>query len=81
MKFTTYQTLDEYSDWVVRFNSFPLNDKQLQELRTWCRQSFGRSGEWDLMNHMPPRWKDRIKWGEIIFSDQKDVAWLLLRWA
>ena len=82
MKFTTYhQAVGEDSEWVVRFNSWSRpDDPQLQELRTWCRQSFGKSGEWDLMNHMPPRWKDRIKWGEITFREQKDATWLLLKW-
>lgn len=82
IKFTTYQTLDEYSEWVVRFNSWSRpNDPQLQELRSWCQQSFGRPGEWDHMNQLPPVWRDRIKWGEITFREQKDAAWLLLRWS
>ena len=81
-KFTTYQVMDEYGGWFVKFDSrvFYPGEAQLQEIRTWCRQSFGTYCEWDHMNHLPPRWKDRIKWGEIIFRDQKDATWLLLKW-
>jgi len=87
MKFLIYHALDEYkenADWIIEFNGWakaPYSTEYRAELKKWCQKTFGPPGMWDLMNHLPPRWKDEIIWGQISFRDQQDAEWFMLKWS
>jgi len=43
-----------------------------EEIKEWCYDTYGEPGV---------RWCDRISWGEVRFSDKKDLTLFLLRWS
>lgn len=56
--------------WVAAFRS-PTSDMRVEVLR-WCINTYGDSKD---------RWKQGIKYGEISFAEEKDLALFLLRWS
>ena len=48
------------------------------EIRRWCVKMFGQAGY--SAETAESRWTDRIKFGEIVFQYQEDLALFLLRW-
>ena len=56
-------------DWLVA--AFGGDMPLLTEVKQWCKETYGVPGL---------RWKDYVHFGEIAFSDEKDLTLFLLRW-
>lgn len=65
-------TYEEYQNqgWAVA--AFSANIDTLKEIRQWCYSTYGPPGE---------RWEDAIRWGEVYFSDKKDLLLFSLKWS
>ena len=67
-------TYDEYwknDGWAVA--AFTADDtSQLLEIQHWCNTVFGKPND---------RWEDCIRFGEVKFSDKKDLTMFILRWS
>jgi hypothetical protein len=59
---------------VVSFLSFRLIDN----IKEWCYNTYGEPG---IPTNTTSRWYDSIKYGEILFRDERDVTLFLLRWS
>ena len=58
------------NDWIIA--AFSAGGMQrLTEVKQWCKETYGVPGL---------RWKDYVHFGEIAFSDEKDLTLFLLRW-
>lgn len=73
----TYQAIDIRG---IRrhFAAFPkLPTKSAEEtMRSWCEETFGKSTIW-----LHGTWEDRIRYGEISFARETDLALFIMRWA
>ena len=88
MKFQIYQEMhDKRYWWAASFDRSTENlpsttcrdeMRMNNEMLRWCQQEFGSTGRFD---DGVPRWNNDISWGEVSFSDKKDLEWFLLRWA
>jgi hypothetical protein len=67
---------DTSTSWKVA--AFLVSKEHRREITRWCYKTFGAPG----MNHLTKqiRWKDSIQYGEVYFSNQKDLEWFVLRW-
>lgn len=67
----TYDELGINDDgWTVA--AFKAEIDALAEIKQWCYATYGSTGD---------RWKDDIHWGEIRFSDKRDLTFFVLRWS
>lgn len=52
--------------------SFGADVHTCDDIQQWCYDTYGNPGE---------RWIDNIHFGQILFDDEKDLSWFLLRWS
>lgn len=64
-------TYDEYWNQGHSVASFSCTTAQKADIREWCHTVYGLQSD---------RWIDCIKFGEVLFSDKKDLTLFLLRW-
>ena len=57
---------------VASFNSGITKLGWAYDMHKWCVQTFGPEGV---------RWSDQINYGEVIFTNESDLALFLLRWS
>jgi hypothetical protein len=53
--------------------------KEYQGIIEWCHETFGKPGY--LHESPQTRWADDIFYGEVYFSQLKDLEWFVLRWS
>ena len=70
-----YQSVDAQG--LRRFHvAFPRPTKEAEEeLRTWCEETFGKSTIW-----LHGVWEDRIRYGEVTFAKESNLALFVMRW-
>lgn len=77
----TYTQSKDWRDYSTSWKvaAFMTPKENRKEITKWCYKTFGAPG----MNHLTKqiRWKDSIQYGEVYFSNQKDLEWFVLRWS
>lgn len=55
---------------------------EVDEIIWWCYNNFGEGLGNCRIENSPfiYRWIDNIEYGEVLFSDKKDLDWFLLKW-
>lgn len=77
----TYETQRQdpkWSDYGWYVAAFKTSIEQQKEITRWCYRTFGPAGR--PKGATETRWKNSIRFGEIHFKNQKDLAWFVLRW-
>ena len=64
-------TYDEYWNQGHSVVAFFASLPEKAEMKEWCNTVYGPQGD---------RWKDSIEFGEVLFSDKKDLTLFLLKW-
>ena len=72
--------IDRYMnhDWFAA--AFNADTKKLTEIKEWCYNTYGASRN-TIYGDSENRWSDYIKYGEVYFYDERDLAIFLLKWA
>jgi len=68
-----------YNSTYWKVATFMTPKENRKEITKWCYQNFGAPGMNTLTKQT--RWKDSIQYGEVYFSNQKDLVWFILRWS
>lgn len=85
MEITEYYKEKNSPYYSVRFdfNDFsPSLKNEINEIHQWCYKNFGPGlGNYRLENStFIHRWINNIEFGEVKFSDKKDLDWFVLKW-
>ena len=78
----TYKEIDS-PYWVAAFSTTPMPADLTKEMSAWCYNTYG-PGLGDCRIDNSPfihRWVNDIRWGEVRFSDERDLTWFILRWS
>lgn len=77
--YETQNTNAAWSDYRWHVAAFKTPKENRAEIIRWCYRTFGPAGR--PKGARETRWKDGIRFGEIYFKNQSDLAWFVLRWS
>jgi hypothetical protein len=77
--YRTQQKDPQWSDYGWHVAAFESPIENRSEITRWCYKTFGPAGR--PSGATETRWKDSIRFGEIYFKHDTDLALFLLRWS
>ena len=77
MNIHQYQSVDirGIRRFVAAFPTLPTRAAE-EQVRTWCEEMFGKSTIW-----LHGVWEDRIRYGEVTFAKESNLALFVMKWS